>query len=56
MEAILVPVNLTSLAAAIEVRVAALNPASPPQDIITAFELSKTIETVLGRLVEADED
>jgi hypothetical protein len=53
METISVPVNLMSLSAAIEARVAALTPSSPPDDILAIIGLVETLESALDRLALA---
>jgi hypothetical protein len=50
METISVPVNLVSLTAAIESRVAALTPDSNPEGILAIIGLVETLENVLDRL------
>jgi hypothetical protein len=54
METISVPVNLTSLSAAIEARVASLTPDSPPEGILAIIGLLETLEAALDRLALAD--
>jgi hypothetical protein len=53
METISVPVNLMSLSAAIESRVAALTPDSPPDGILAIIDLVETLEAALDRLALA---
>lgn len=52
-ETISVPLNLVSLSAAIEARVAALTPASPPDGILAIIGLVEVLETALDRLALA---
>jgi hypothetical protein len=56
METISVPVTLMSLTAAIEARVAALTPDSPPDGILAIIGLVETLETALDRLAMAFPD
>jgi hypothetical protein len=50
MDTIAVPVNLTSLSAAISARVDALTPNSPPDDVLAIIGLLETLESTLDRL------
>jgi mRNA degradation ribonuclease J1/J2 len=50
MESISVPVTLVSLAAAIEVRLAALTPDSNVDDVWTIIKLSEKLERTLDRM------
>ena len=53
MDTISVPITLTSLSAAIETRVAALTPDSPPDGILAIIDLVETLEAALDRLALA---
>jgi hypothetical protein len=50
MDTISVPVNLTSLSAAISARVDVLTPNSPPDDVLAIIGLLETLEATLDRL------
>jgi hypothetical protein len=55
-DTISVPINLVSLAAAVEVRAAALTTKSSPDDILAVVGLLETCEAALDRLAMASDE
>jgi hypothetical protein len=52
-DTIAVPINLTSLSAAISARVDVLTPDSPPDDVLAIIGLLETLNSALDRLALA---